>query len=301
MLSFLPAIVICVLATILLVLNTIALCTPLFVVSFFKFIIPVKVWQRLCSRVLIIIAESWISINNLIINLFVKLDLQVEGLESVRYNGWYMVIANHQSWVDIPMLQRAVNYKAPFLRFFLKQELIKVPFLGLAWWALDFPFMKRHSKAYLAKHPHMKGKDLETTRAACEKFKHVPVSVMNFVEGTRFTPEKHQRQNSPYQHLLKPKSGGLAFVLSAMGEQFDGLLDATIVYPQGLPSFYDLLCGRVNQVKIIFKQLEIPAEILAGDYQNDIEFRKYFHKWVAAIWHDKDRSLQLALSGSSSS
>lgn len=292
MFSFLPAQVCLVLTASLIIANTIVLCLPLFVVSFFKLILPLKPWQKLCTQILIFIAESWISINNAIMWLFVRLDLQVEGLEHIKREGWYLVIANHQSWVDIPMLQRAVNHKIPFLKFFLKQELIKVPLLGMAWWALDFPFMKRYSKEFLAKHPEMKGKDLETTRKACEKFKTSPVSVMNFVEGTRFTPEKHQRQKSPYQYLLKPKSGGIAFVLSAMGQQFNSLLDVSIVYPQGIPTFADLLAGRVNSVKVVFKSREIPVEILAGDYQNDVEFRKQFHQWLAGIWQEKDDFLK---------
>lgn len=294
MLSFLPAPVSFLCTSSLIILNTFLLCIPLFIVSFFKLIIPIKAWQQLCSNVLVFIAEGWTSINNFIMRVFVQLDLQVEGLEALNRKGWYMVIANHQSWVDIPVLQRAVNYKIPFFRFFLKQELIKVPLLGMAWWALDFPFMKRYSKEYLVKHPEMKGKDLETTQKACEKFKETPVSVMNFVEGTRFTTEKHQRQNSPYQYLLKPKSGGLAFVLSAMGRQFDSLLDVTIIYPQGLPSFADLLSGRVNKVRIVFKTLKIPEDILSGDYQNDVVFRQRFHQWLAGIWREKDQCLQQA-------
>lgn len=294
MLSFLPASVTFFCTSSLLILNTLLLSIPLFFASLFKLIIPVKAWQKLCTHVLVFIAESWTSMNNLIMHLFIKLELKVEGLEALNRKGWYMVIANHQSWVDIPILQRAVNYKIPFFRFFLKQELIKVPLLGMAWWALDFPFMKRYSKEYLAKNPDMKGKDLETTRKACEKFKETPVSVMNFVEGTRFTAEKQQRQNSPYQYLLKPKSGGLAFVLSAMGRQFDSLLDVTIIYPQGLPSFADLLSGRVNEVRIVFKNLQIPEDILSGDYQNDVVFRQRFHQWLAGIWQEKDQCLQQA-------
>jgi len=33
--------------------------------------------------------------------------------------------------------------------FFIKKELMWVPFLNLAWWSLDFPFLERYSKEYL--------------------------------------------------------------------------------------------------------------------------------------------------------
>ncbi len=67
----------------------------------------------------------------------------MQGVDSLHQRGWYLVSSNHQSWVDILVLQRIFHGRIPFLKFFLKQELIWVPVIGLAWWALDFPFMKR--------------------------------------------------------------------------------------------------------------------------------------------------------------
>ena len=154
-----------------------------------------------------------------------------QGVESLHPRGWYLVSSNHQSWVDILVLQRIFHGHIPFLKFFLKQELIWVPVIGLAWWALDFPFMKR------GKGQGARQSDLKSTREACEKFKRIPTSVINFVEGTRFTPAKHAKQASPYRHLLKPKIGGLGIALATMGEQFEALLDVTIVYPHGAPRF----------------------------------------------------------------
>ena len=186
------------------------------------------------------------------------------------------------------MLQSVFSKKAPFLKFFLKQELIWVPVMGVAWWALDFPFMKRYTKEFLAKHPEMKGKDTETTRKACEKFKEIPVSVMNFLEGTRFTQAKHDQQQSPYRYLLKPKAGGIAFVLSSMGGILHSMLDVTIVYNEKTIGFWDLMCGNVRHVKVRVTQREIPAEFAAGDYENDAEFRERFQSWVSDLWMEKD-------------
>jgi 1-acyl-sn-glycerol-3-phosphate acyltransferase len=160
--------------------------------------------------------------------------------------------------------------------------------MGVAWWALDFPFMKRYSKEFLAKHPEMRGKDTETTRKACERFKEIPVSVMNFLEGTRFTQAKHDQQQSPYRYLLKPKAGGIAFVLSSMGGLLHSMLDVTIVYNEKTIGFWDLMCGRVHSVKVRVTQREIPAEFAAGDYENDAEFRERFQTWVSDLWLEKD-------------
>jgi 1-acyl-sn-glycerol-3-phosphate acyltransferase len=198
------------------------------------------------------------------------------------------VLSNHQSWVDIPVLQYAFNRRIPFLRFFLKRELIWVPLLGIAWWALDFPFMQRYSRAQLARRPELAGSDVQATRRACEKFRAVPVSVMNFVEGTRFTPAKHAQQPSPYTHLLRPKAGGVAFVLDAMGDALDAILDVSIVYPQGRPTLIDLLCDRVRDVRVHVLAREIPSEAVGADYESDAEFRARFQAWINRLWTEKD-------------
>jgi 1-acyl-sn-glycerol-3-phosphate acyltransferase len=203
---------------------------------------------------------------------------------------WYLVICNHQSWVDIVVLQRIMHGKIPFLKFFLKKELIYVPLLGLAWWALDFPFMKRYSQSFIKKNPHLKGKDVETTRKACAKFKHKPVSVMNFIEGTRFTNEKHRKQNSPFEHLLKPKAGGIGFVLEAMGGSLHKIVNITIYYPEGIPTFSDFLAGKIKQVDVNVEVSTIGDEII-GDYVNDRPFKIQFQKWVNQLWLDKDQKL----------
>ena len=288
MLSFLPGPLKGVLAFLLMSVNTVCCVLPLLVVTLFKLILPLRFWQRWMAAVLVVIAELWISINTAILALTQDLRVDVRGLEGLHYHGWYLVTSNHQSWTDILILQKVFNRRIPFLKFFLKQELIWVPLMGPAWWALDFPFMKRHTKEFLEKHPEMKGKDLETTRKACEKFKDIPVSVMNFLEGTRFTTTKHDQQQSPYQYLLKPKSGGIAFVLSAMGGQLRSLLDVTIVYHEKANGFWDLLCGRVRRISVRVLERPIPADFAQGDYEEDAEFRARFQAWVNQVWQEKD-------------
>ncbi|MFN3581034.1 MAG: acyltransferase, partial [Pseudomonas sp.] len=212
-------------------------------------------------------------------------------VERLDYDGWYLVTSNHQTWVDILVLQHNLNRRMPMLKFFLKQELIWVPIIGLCWWALDFPFMKRYSKAYLAKHPEKAGQDVATTRKACEKFKTTPVAIFNFLEGTRLTPEKHAEQSSPYRYLLRPKSGGVAFVLDAMGQQLRSLVDITLHYPDGSPSFWQLMTGKVRKVVVHCKIRPIPPEFLGQDYQNDEAFRLAFQAWISGLWEEKDQLL----------
>lgn len=290
MLAKLPGFIRVPLVMLLLALNIVVHVTPLFLLTLFKVILPIRGIRLALSRGLVLIAESWIAFNSAMFDWFTRTRWQVDGLNELRYNGNYLVLCNHQSWVDIPVLQKIFNRRIPFLRFFLKSQLIWVPLLGPAWWALDFPFMKRYSKETLAAHPELQGKDMEATRRACEKFRHMPVSVMNFVEGTRFTPAKHDKQKSAYRYLLRPKAGGVAFVLDAMGDALDAMLDVTIVYPDGPYTMMDLIAGRVSEIRVHVRELPINAS-LRGDYEADPAFRDSFQTWVNTLWADKDAQI----------
>lgn len=295
MLAFLPAPIRGALAFLLFILNTVFWCAPLYLLLPLKLAIPRSDWRAFHARLLVRIAEAWIEGNNAIVRLTQRIEWDVEGLEGLRQDDWYVVSANHQSWVDIVVLQRVFNRRIPFLKFFIKQQLIWVPVLGGAWWALDFPFMKRHSAAYLARHPEARDEDWETTRRRCARFRNTPTTILNFLEGTRFRPEKHARQRSPYRNLLRPKSGGLAAVLEVLAGRLRTLVDVTIVYPDGRSTFLDLFLGRIRRVIVRVRQLRIPAELLGGDYRHDPVFRAATKAWVNQIWTDKDAQIDQLL------
>ncbi|KPK19925.1 MAG: hypothetical protein AMJ70_08445 [Dehalococcoidia bacterium SG8_51_3] len=256
MLSFLPGPVRGVLLFLLYTINTIFWSMVLFVVALLKLSVPVTGWRELCSRAMDGIGTIWIFFNNCNTRLFNEIRWDVSGTEKLEPNRWYLVLANHQSWVDILVMQKIFFRKIPFLKFFLKKELFWVPVLGLAWWALDYPF--------------------------------------HFVEGTRFTKEKRAEQRSPYSHLLKPKAGGIALVLAAMGEQLHSILDVTIAYPEGAKSFWAFLCGGVSEIKVRVESLPIDKEV-SGDYFQDREFRKKFRNWLNALWAKKDKTIAALL------
>jgi 1-acyl-sn-glycerol-3-phosphate acyltransferase len=296
MLSFLPPIVRATVAILLLVVNTLFWCVLLFALALVKLLLPFAPVRAAIDPLLNGIATRWIAGNSAWMRLTQRTQWDVEGLEGLDY-GWYMVCANHQTWVDIFVLQHLLNRRIPLLKFFLKHELIYVPVMGLAWWALDFPFMRRHSEKYLRRHPEKRLQDLETTRRACAKFARLPTSVMNFVEGTRFTAAKHAEQRSPYRHLLKPKAGALALSLNALGDRFESMLDATIVYPDGAPNFWQFLRGDVRRVVVRFDRHPIPHEFCTGDYMGDSKLRRRLQSWLHELWHNKDVRIDAVLSG----
>jgi 1-acyl-sn-glycerol-3-phosphate acyltransferase len=278
-------------------LNTIWWCSILFLFVFMKLIIPHKGIRQQISRLLILIAILWIEGNSFIIRITRTVQWDVQGIEQLTTKRSYLVVSNHRSWADIFVLQHVFKHRIPFLKFFLKQELIWVPLLGAAWWALDFPFLKRYSRAFLQKHPELRGKDMAATRKSCEKFKGFPVSVMNFLEGTRFTFQKHAKQNSPYRHLLVPKAGGVALVFSSMGDYLSNVVDVTIVYPENEPPvhFWELLKGHVPCIAVRVRILPIPENVAGLNYEEDKAFREKIQQWVNQLWQDKDQRIEAVL------
>ena len=292
MISHLPPTARGVISISLVAMNTLFWAMPIHIFALTKLLIRSESWQRQCAKAIMFFGSCWIVGMNTIMRTTQPTRYYIEGLEGLSKKQWYFINCNHQSWADILVLFITFHGTVPFLKFFIKKELFKVPVMGTAWWALDYPFMERFSKEYLKKNPHMKGKDFETTRKACERYRHTPVSILNFIEGTRFTKEKHDRQESPYRHLLRPKAGGFAFALGAMDGKISNILDVTIIYSQRPGSFWDYLCGRVDWISVKVKKMPVPQEFLSGDYQNDEVFRDRIQTWVSDLWQEKDNLME---------
>ena len=295
MLGFLPPLARGVIAALLLLLNTLFWIGPLMGLALLRLALPFKAVRQRIDPWINAIATSWIAGNSGWMRLTQRTTWDVQGVDDLAYHDWYLVNSNHQGAVDIFVLQHVLNRRIPLLKFFIKQQLLYVPIMGLAWWALDFPFMKRHSPAELQRNPALREQDRETTRRACEKFALVPTSVMNFAEGTRFTLAKHAAQGSPYRHLLKPRTGALALALHAMGRQFSALLDVTLAYPDGVPTLWQFMCRRATRVVMRVRRLPIPGAFCDGDYEGDPAFRDALHAWLHGLWTEKDRELDRLL------
>ena len=271
-------------------LSTVVLSLLLLLPALLKRVLPLRPVQGACDRLLMALAGAWVSLNNRWIAFCnPRTTWRVEGLDGLNPRGWYVLTCNHLSAVDILVLQRVLHGRIPFLKFFLKRELIWVPVIGMAWWALDFPFMRR------GKTREDQRRDLEAARASCEAFRRVPTSVINFVEGTRVTAEKREAERSPYRHLLKPKVGGLSVALATMGEQFEALLDLTLVYPGGTPSFWDLLCGRLPAVVLRVQRRDIPENLLGMDASGERARLVRQARWLEQLWQEKDAWIEATL------
>lgn len=278
---------------ILVCLNTAIVSILLCLLAILKMLFPFNCIQRPLTRLSHRFMDIWALFNHQLINLTSAPQWDIQGGDNLNKKGWYLLIANHLSWTDIVVIYSVFRSRIPLAKFFLKQELRYVPFLGMACWALDMPFMKRYSRRYLLKHPQKRGEDLATTRKSCARFRDTPTTVVNFVEGTRFSEQKKAKLKSPYAHLLSPKTGGIAYTLGAMGDQFDAVINLTLAYPENTETpFRDLLSGRMKKIVVRIHVLPID-ETMRGDYFNDKRFKREFHQWLNGLWQEKDRELEL--------
>ncbi|VUK19077.1 acyltransferase [Klebsiella pneumoniae] len=275
------------------ILVTIICSVPIIVAGLIKLLVPIPAVWRSISVFCNFMMYCWCEGLALLLHLNPWLKWDVQGLEGLNKKNWYLLISNHHSWADIVVLCVLFRKHIPMNKYFLKQQLAWVPFIGLACWALDMPFMRRYSRSYLMliRHPERRGKDVETTRRSCEKFRAHPTTIVNFVEGSRFTEEKKRETRSPYHNLLPPKAAGIAMALNVLGSQFDKLLNVTLCYPDNhTRPFYDMLSGRLTRIVVRINLVPIGEE-LHGDYVNDKNFKRGFQRWLNGLWEEKDRQL----------
>ncbi|EKQ6528805.1 acyltransferase [Klebsiella aerogenes] len=283
------------------ILVTIICSVPIIIAGLIKLLVPIPAVWRSISVFCNFMMYCWCEGLALLLHLNPWLKWDIQGLEGLNKKNWYLLISNHHSWADIVVLCVLFRKHIPMNKYFLKQQLAWVPFIGLACWALDMPFMRRYSRSYLLRHPERRGKDVETTRRSCEKFRSHPTTIVNFVEGSRFTAEKKRETRSPYNNLLPPKAAGIAMALNVLGAQFDKLLNVTLCYPDNnARPFYDMLSGRLTRIVVRINLVPIGEE-LHGDYVNDKNFKRGFQRWLNGLWEEKDRQLTDIMQGNEKS
>lgn len=292
MLAFLPAPILFIINFIALTVVTFILACPMLIVALFKWI-PSKFVSNVINAVNQTSFKLWVANNAFLMRLTNKIEWDIQGQENIpKVKGSCIIISNHLSWTDIVMLNHVYKGKIPITKFFLKHSLIYIPVIGLVCYAIGMPFLRRYSREQLLRNPKLKTKDLNTTRKACLSLLEQPSSLINFVEGTRFTPEKAKKQNSPYRNLMPPKAASLAVALGLIGKDIDYLFNTTLLYPHNTEGnvFLALLCGRMKKVTARLERIE-PIEALVGDYIGDKQFKRSFTSKLRQVWQAKDEQL----------
>lgn len=274
------------------VANSMAMSVPLCAAGLAKIVGK----SKKADKAVIDIANFWIKTNNLLIDKVLPAkDWRICIPNDLKKDGRYLLICNHQSWVDTSIIQYISEQRLPITRFFAKHELLYIPVVGQTFYLLDFPLMKRHSKEQIAKNPALANRDLDEAKRACQLLEDKPFVLLNYLEGTRITKEKHQQQNSPYQHLLKPKAGGFALAISSLGDKIDGILDMTIVYPDGVPEYQDLWQGKVTRLGVDIRHVTMDDKLFdalkAGQYDKHAPIKEQLFAWLDEVWHAKDKRI----------
>lgn len=239
---------------------------PLIILGLLKYIVRQKdirhfltVLTELCYRGAVFVHNVWMFS-------VVGVDMQVEG--ELPDHPAPIIISNHQTWMDIPVLHGVVTGDGgPIIKFLVKRELLWVPIIGWICYALGFPALNRGQGA------NAREKDFAAIQAFSKSLTTERGGLLIFAEGTRFTAEKHRNQKSTYTHLLTPRPGGLKIAL-ATTPPGTPVVDLTIVY-QGDTHFWRCLGGRTRVIKIVVRNYD-SAEI--GDVR----------KWLVQRWREKD-------------
>lgn len=296
MLSFLPSPILLLLNLILIPLNAILIATPVMLLGIVRLCLPHSFTKFIesCNYVLYLI---WVYNNDLIIKITCGVHWHISGDEVPELHGKScVVISNHMSWADIVLLGCLYQGKIPTTKFFMKHSLIYIPFVGLACYAMGMPFLRRYSQEELLKNPSLRKRDIESTKKACRRLVYTPSSLINFAEGTRFTPEKAAKVNSPYAHLMPPKAASVAIALGEIGKDIDYIFNTTLVYPEhsGKP-FLDLLKGRLPHVYADIRVIRVTSK-MTGDYLHDKVYKHNFTMCIRELWKEKDELIGQILS-----
>lgn len=275
----------------LLSLTTLAWGIPLILLTLVKLVTPGRRWRRRVLTALNWVALNWMGSNLWWMRRWLRPPLELELPDGLTRDRWWLVLSNHRSWTDIFLLFFAFHRRIPMPHFFVKRQLIWIPIVGLAFWAMEFPMLRRLTREQRERRPHLARRDREATERMCRHARERPIAIYNFVEGTRFTPAKHAAQGAPYRHLLRPRAGGIAQVVGLLGDRLDGILDVTLQYDNPAPSFWGFLCGRERRVVLEARRLEVPGWMLQGDYHDNTDYKERFQSWLNALWQDKDRRL----------
>jgi hypothetical protein len=288
MLNFLPAVLVGAIASLLMVHQRLFWVPILLVFALIKLLVPIPAFRRAIAPVLLAIAEAWIILQQ-----------RLDGADPAHPLGrgrpgraGLPQLVHGQ--LQPPVLGRHPGAAAPAQPAYPAAEVLPQAAADLG--AGDGAGLVGAGLSLHA--PAQRGLPAQTPRDArqgpgnhTQGLREVCTGAHQRDElsgGHALHPAKHARQQSPYQHLLKPKAGGLALALDALGDKFQAILDVTIVYPDGRPTFWHFLQGRMHRVTVRARLLPLPTHLDLSQYSSDSTVRAVFHTWVQEIWQEKD-------------
>lgn len=235
-------------------------------VSIVSWLIPNQAVSRACFFVVEHLYRTAVKVDSFWMQRVMGIKLVING--NANNHKSPVVICNHQSWFDIPLVQEVITGNGPIIKFLIKRELVWVPIIGWICLALNFPRLQR------GKNTNTGRSDFSLIQKASKNHGSESGALLIFPEGTRFTEQKKITQNAPYQHLLKPKSGGLKMIQKHAAPDTP-LIDITIDYHQENVSIWNCLHGDPKRITITLDHYRL----------NDIED---IGEWLNERWRKKD-------------
>lgn len=271
---------------------------PLLILASLKLMIPVRGVKDALYGMMLRIYMFAVRVDDFLFKKVLGIRFEVNGLERLESEKNYLVIANHRSWADILVLQSLLIGVAPIIKFIVKREILFVPLVGLICWAYEYPLVKRSSMKSPRRLNDRGQMDLDVINRRLGNLGRHPTTIINFVEGTRFNLLKSKKTESSYRHLLKPRAGGLTYILNTFGSRIDYVLDFTIAYHTREPVFWNFLggtCPKVNVDVQVIPMQEMLAIISSG--KNAPEYPEVA-AWLTGFWEGKDQKMDDFLSTS---
>lgn len=147
----------------------------IYTVIFATIVIIISFFQKYSEFSYEVIARSWARIQLWCAGIKVK----VEGAENIEDGKSYMIVCNHQSHSDIPVM---IAHMPIRMTIIAKQELFKVPFFGPGMRAIGILSIDRKNRE----------KAFRTLQEAAKVIRERKISVLAFPEGTRTSDGKMQ-------------------------------------------------------------------------------------------------------------
>jgi 1-acyl-sn-glycerol-3-phosphate acyltransferase len=246
---------------------------PLTLVAMLQLVLPP--FRPLGHRLLTRIYRAAVWFNTFWIKYILGIKINMKGDPTPGGDVQHLVVvSNHRSWFDILIIQHIITgLGGPMLKFLIKRQLIYLPVVGWLCFALNFPRLNRgQDRAGRAQ-------DFQSIQQAAKTMLELPGALMNFAEGTRFSPHKKQVRGSSYDYLLNPKAGGLRIILGSMG--VIDMVDITLVYPNDTVTFWQILGGALRTIDVH----------LHNTSSADIDDAS---TWLAQRWRAKDELIRAA-------
>lgn len=155
-----------------------------------------------------------------------------------------IVVINHQNMPDITflMVYARTKHRLGDMKWMVKDPIKYVPGVGWGMLFIDCVFVKRNWT-----------EDRDSIRATFARLREndVPVWMLSFSEGTRFSPEKleqsraYARKHGLHQprHTLVPRTKGFVATVQGLRDHVDAVYDLTLGYEDGVPTLWQYIRG----------------------------------------------------------